>query len=155
MVWLPIPLPSSSSRLSFSVVLCASGRTYWREREWERVGDEPNHTTAGKSGPLINQSIFSDTRRNAVQAFWTRSGILSHSLYTWGSVIWGWPWPRPSKHTHNRNIENSSVQTTQFNIWTIWSIAKTLAQLQVNLSFLLSNSLKLQPHATGKNNGME
>ncbi len=52
----------------------------------------------------------------------------------------------PSKHTHNRDTGKTSGQASQqFNIWTIWSMDRTLAQPQVNLSLMRSNSLKFQP----------
>ncbi len=47
----PLPPLPSASCLSFSVFLCVAGRAYWREMG-DGVGEEPNHTTARKSGPL-------------------------------------------------------------------------------------------------------
>ncbi len=57
---------------------------------------------------------------------------------------------RPSMHTHNRDIEKSSGQATQFNIWTIWAVDRTSAQPQVKLILLRSNALKFQPPVTYK-----
>ncbi len=51
--------------------------------------------------------------------------------------------PRPSLRTHNREREKSSGQTTQFNIWTIWAMDRTLVKPQVNLRLLRSNSFEI------------
>ncbi len=57
--------------------------------------------------------------------------------------------PRPSMHTHNRDIEKTSGQAAQFNMWTLWSMDRTSAQPQVNLSLLHSNEIpaSVQSHA--------
>ncbi len=50
---------------------------------------------------------------------------------------------------HNRDIENTSGQAIQFNIWTTWAIDRTSARPQVNLSFFLSDSLNSSPLCAG------
>ena len=48
---LPTPFPLSRQPKKFLSFLFVAGRAYWLDRG-EGVGEEPNHTTARKPGPL-------------------------------------------------------------------------------------------------------
>jgi len=48
---------------------------------------------------------------------------------------------RPSIHKQKRDTEKTSGQAVQFNIWSIWTMGRTSAQPQLNLSLLRSNIL--------------
>ncbi len=51
--WFAPPPFQLASWLSFSDFLCVAGRAYWMEKgEGEGMGEEPNHTTARKPGPI-------------------------------------------------------------------------------------------------------
>jgi hypothetical protein len=82
----PPPLPSASC-LSFSVFLCTAGRAELTDRRGERgAGEEPNHTTARKPGPLcivryslaniVNASTYHTERRNTRERKGRRSLLL-------------------------------------------------------------------------------
>jgi hypothetical protein len=65
------PTLTSETCLSFSVFLCVTGRAYCRERGGEGMGEELNHTTARKPGPLyIIQyltELYAETRMDYVE----------------------------------------------------------------------------------------
>ncbi len=93
---------------------------------------------------------------NICAMYWSK--IFSQSVYvylTWGPVTWGCHRPPLCictmykvrlyvQCTNNSDIEKTSGQAAQFHIWTIWSMDRTSAQPQVNLSLLRSDSLKFQ-----------
>ncbi len=121
----PLPLLPSASCLSFSAFLCVAGRAYWRERGWEVVGMESNHTTARKPGHLwlihysLHQSTYYLPRlrssnedkktttlmahgfRQLIQPKWPPSLPLSHSFFflcsSWQVRIARTPWSWSSR----------------------------------------------------------
>ncbi len=75
----PLPPSPSAICLSFSVFLNVTGRAYCREMAAGKgVGEEPNHTTARKPGPL-HKSVLS----GSPTLFVGKSGKLSEAESTW------------------------------------------------------------------------
>ncbi len=93
MIWLlphPIPPRPSASCLSFSIFLCVPARAFWRERG-KGVGEEPNHTTTRKLGPLliiqysVGESVVCVRVYNRVnsESRWTQPPLTKHKVKTW------------------------------------------------------------------------